>query len=564
MLATTALAVALSAPFVFTGLGAAPFDDPGEGMHAEIARELVASGDPLRLTLGGVRYVDKPPLLYVLLAGAFAVGGACEASARAIAAVGALACVAATAWLGARLLGSTWGILAGVALLTSCGFFAYARYVRPETIFLATLSIGFALLLRAVTTGRRGLAAVGLAVFGLAALAKDPLGAVLPPLAVGLALRASGRARPIGAWLPWWGVGALVIVGFAWYAVVALVTPGFTWYTVVDNHILNVLRRRSFPDEDVPLTALEFLVVAAFGAWPWVLAAAAAVVRLLRRRGWRDPRETPWLALALWATGVLALTALSPFRLPHYGLPAYSAIALLAARGWSESGRALALVHAVVFAVLSTACGLAWSSNGAPLARVLDATDVATRKGVVAGAASSLDPALFVPVLGVGALAFGVGAIAVSVLCVRPYTRLTAAAATAVTVLAVLPCVALGLQAVAAARTVKPIALELARQASASDVIVHEGPIENSGALEWYSGRRPVILDGQRSVLGFGASQPESRDAFWDGPRLAAAWTDGRRVWLVTGRADDHSVVRALPGRRLVVTAGGRRLYVNR
>jgi hypothetical protein len=111
---------------------------------------------------------------------------------------------------------------------------------------------------------------------------------------------------------------------------------------------------------------------------------------------------------------------------------------------------------------------------------------------------------------------------------------------------------------------VTPISLKLARQASASDVIVHEGPIENSGALEWYSGRRPVILDGQRSVLGFGASRPESREVFWDRARLAAAWTDGRRVWLVTGRADDHSVVRALPGRRLVATAGGRRLYVNR
>jgi hypothetical protein len=533
-------------------------------MHAQIARELAASGDPLRLTLDGVRYVDKPPLLYVLLAGAFAVGGACEASARAIAALGALSCVAATAWLGARLLGSTWGILAGVALLTSCGFFAYGRYVRPETIFLATLSVGFALLLVGVTTGRRGLAAAGLAVFGVAALAKDPLGALLPPLAVGLALMTSGRARPIGAWLPWRGVAALVVVGFAWYALVALVTPGFAWYTVVDNHVLNVLRTRHFPDEDVPLTALEFLVVAALGAWPWVLAAAAAMVGLLRGGGWRDPAETPWIALALWAAGVLALTALSPFRLPHYGLPAYPAIALLAARGWSESGRPLALVHAGVFAVLSAGCGFAWLSDGAPLARVLDAADVATRKGVAAGAASSLDPALFVPVLGVGALAFGVGALALAVLSVRARTCFTAAAVTAVTLLAVLPCVALGLQAVAEARTVKPIALELARQASAADVIVHEGPIENSGALEWYSGRRPVILDGRRSVLGFGASQAESRDMFWDHARLAAAWADGSRVWLVTGRAEDHSVVRGLPGRRLIASAGGRRLYVNR
>jgi 4-amino-4-deoxy-L-arabinose transferase-like glycosyltransferase len=353
-------------------------------------------------------------------------------------------------------------------------------------------------------------------------------------------------------------------VGFAWYAAVALVTPGFAWYTVVDNHVLNVLRARRFPDEDVPLTAVEFLIVAALGAFPWLLAAAAAVARLLRRRAWRDPAETSFIALALWAAGVLVLTALSPFRLPHYGLPAYPAIAVLAARGWSESGRPLALVHAGVFAALSTACAVAWASDGAPLARVLDTTDVATRKGVVAGAASALDPALFVPVLGWGALAFGAGALVLAALAVRPRARFSAAAATALTLLAVLPCVALGLQAVASARTVKPIALELARQASAADVIVHEGPIENSGALEWYSGRRPVIVDGRRSVLGFGASRPESRDVFWDRARLAAAWTDGGRVWLVTGRAEDHSVVRVLPGRRLIASAGGRRLYVNR
>src|SRR5438045_1598 len=417
-LAAAALATALAAPFLFVGLGRAPFDDPGEGMHAEIARELAASGDPLRLTLGGVRYVDKPPLLYLLLAGAFVLGGAGEATARAVPALGALVAVAATAWLAARLMpGTSWGVLAGVALLTSCGFFAYGRYVRPESIFLAALSGGFALLLAGVITDRRGLAILGLGVLGLAALAKDPLGALLPPLAVGLALALAGPARPLAAWLPWPGVVVLVIVGFAWYAAVAVATPGFTWYTLVDNHVLNVARARRFPDEDVPLSALAFLVVAVLGATPWVLAAGAAMVRLARRRAWRDPIEPPWVASACWPFAALGL------------------VALLAA------GR------------LSTReAGARWDSPAA------------------------------------------------------------AAAVTALTLVAVVPCVALGLEVVATARSVKPIALELARRAAPADVVVHEGPLENSGALEWYSGRRPVILDGRRSVLGFGATQPESRD----------------------------------------------------
>ena len=195
---------------------------------------------------------------------------------------------------------------------------------------------------------------------------------------------------------------------------------------------------------------------------------------------------------------------------------------------------------------------------------MLDATDVATHKAAAAGAGASLDPALFVPVLGVGALAFGAGALVLIALIVAGRAARVAAAATAVTLLATLPCVALGLEAVAATRSVKPIALELARRAGPADVVVHEGPLENSGALEWYSGRRPVILDGRRSVLGFGATRPESRDLFWDRARLAAAWTGGARVWVVTGRAEDRSAVGALPGRHLIASAGGRRLYVNR
>src|SRR5262249_24085709 len=159
-------------------------------------------------------------------------------------------------------------------------------------------------------------------------------------------------------------------------------TPGYVWYTVVDNHVLNVARARHFPDEDVPLSAIEFAAVALLGAAPWVVPAAGVVVGLVRRREWRQPAETAWTALALWATGVFGVTALVAFRRPHYGLPAYPAVALLAARGWRDlSVRWLAGVHAVLLATLGLACALAWSRDGTGfLGGVLDATDVATRK----------------------------------------------------------------------------------------------------------------------------------------------------------------------------------------
>jgi len=559
-----ALVAALAAaPFLLLGLGAAPFDDPGEGMHAQIAREVRAAGDPLALSLAGVPYVDKPPLLYALIAGAFALAGESEAAARAVPALAALAAVGATAWLGARLLGGAWGLLAGGALLTSAGFFAYGRYVRPDALFVAALAWGFALALVGVVEERRGLVVAGLAAFGVAALAKDPLGAIAPPLAIGAALALAGRARPLARWLPPGGVLLAITLAFGWWVVVEARRPGFAWYTVVDNHLLNVARARHFPDEDVPLGAVQFLAIAAAGAAPWVVPAAVAVARLVRRRAWRDPREAPWVALGLWAAGVLGLTALSSFRLPHYGLPAYPAIALLAARAWRDArGGRLVAGHAVAFAAIAVACALAAAGGDAAFTRhVLAATDVATRKAAEAGQAGALPPwATFRTLLATTALVSAAGAVALATLRRAPAAPAVVLAA----MLGLMPCVGIALAVVAGHRAADDIGREVGRRAAPGDIVLHEGPLENSGALEWYSGRRPDIVDGRRSVLGFGATLPGAGARFWDAERLRRAWGAERRVWVVTSRAPERSLAAALPGARLVATAGGRWLWVDR
>lgn len=555
-----ALAAAFAAPWLLWPAGA-PFDDPGEGMHAQIARELLASGNPLALTFNGIRYADKPPLLYGLLAGGFALAGPSEAATRLVPALGALAAVAATAWLGARLGGARLGLLAGAALLTSCGFFAYSRYVRPETLFVAAVAWGLALAAAAVARRGRVLGPATLACFGVASLAKDPLGALGPPLTIGLAVALGGRRREIRPSAA--GLAAWLLLGFGWWAAVSLTTPGFAWYTVVDNHILNVARARVFPDEDVPLGAPTFVAVAALGAAPWTLGAALAVADLVRRRAWRGPDEAPWMVLAFWAVGVLALTALSPFRLPHYGLPAYPALALLAARAWCRArGPAVALAHGGLLLVLGAAGVLAWRLGPAAAGPALAAADVATRKAQVVGLSVTLPPwPTFRPLVGAAALAWLAGGTAVVLLARRPRAAAWVAVGAG---LALLPLTGQALEAVASHRTVRAVAVEVAAQAGPDDLLVHEGPLENSGALEWYAGRRPVIVDGQRSVLAFGATLPGAAAAFWTAEQLQAAWASGRRVWLVSVRRPERSVVGRLPGARLVREAGGRRLYVNR
>ena len=560
------LVVALSAALLAPGLGGAPFDDPGEGQHAEIARELLG-GSWLIMRLNGVRYFDKPPLLYWLTAGSFTLFGPTEGAARLAPLLGALLAVAGTVLLGVRLLGAGWGALAGLALLSCALFAAFARYVRPETLFLAAIAWGFTGLLLAL--GRRAPAwsLVGCAALGTAALAKDPLGLIGPLVAIGIAAGLAGRLRPVRGWLPPLGWALVVVIGFGWYAVAAMTEPAFLWYTVVDNHVLNVARMRQFPDEDVPLSALEFLTAAGFGAFPWILAAAVAVGALVRARAWRDPAELPWVALALWVVGVLAFFTVSPFKLPHYGLPAYPALALLAARAWRDAAprpRGLIAAHLVLFALAGAGCAWAAVGDGRIFTEaVFGVSDVYSRKEAALGqvspypAWSSLQPlvAWAAGVLLAGAAVLGAAA-------VRRSARLGAWTVAAVMVLLV-PVVAIGLAVTSTARAVTVMAAEIRARLGPGDLLVLEGPIENAGAVEFYSGHRPVLLDAARSVLGIGATFADAAGTFWTAPRFAEAWASARPPYLLTTREPARSIVGSLPPRsaRLLFAHNGRWLY---
>ena len=550
------------------GLAPAPFDDPGEGMHAEIAREILLEGDWITLHLNGVRYFDKPPLLYWLGALSMTAWGPTEPVLRLWPVLGVLAAVTGTALLGARLLSPWAGVVAGLALLTSAGFFAYGHYLRPETLFVAAIQWGFALLLLARAESGR-LATLGCAALGIAALVKAPLGALGPLAAVALSLALAGRLRPVSRWLPAGGLGLLIAVGGAWYVLVELLNPGFLWYTLVDNHLLNVVRARHFPDEDVPLTGPEFLAVAGLGAFPWVLPAALTVAGLIMRRAWREPREAPWVALSLWAAGVYVLFALAPFKLPHYGLPAYPALALLAARWWEEGRavRSVMVLHLVAFSAVALGAGwVYWGDGQGFMGWVLGATDVYTRKEAALGQVASFPvwEDLRSP-LGGTALAFGAGSLGL-LLAIARGARTLGLGVILGTLLVWMPLVGSAGSLMAESRSVRGMALEVSRRAGPTDLVIHEGPIENSGALEFYAGRRPAILDGRVSVLGFGATFPEARDTFWDRAQLMEAWKRPRRVFLLTIRGPARSAVSLLPRGEvhLLATGGGRWLYSNR
>jgi dolichyl-phosphate-mannose-protein mannosyltransferase len=563
----------VAAALYFAGLGEAPFVDPPEGVHAEIAREMAAGGDALTPRLNGVRVFDRPPLLYWLMAGGFSVTGVSAFMARFWSALAAVACATVTARVGMLLGGPRVGLLAGLMTAANLGIFVFGRLVRPDLLFVLCITLAQAGFVLAYLGrgGRRGLI-VFYAALGLATLTKDLLGAVGPLLATALFLWLT-RERPLKSWWPWWGIGVFAVLALPWYLGVEAANRGFLWHLIVDHHLLALVRPRIFPGADGPVGPLQFLAVTAAAFLPWSLLVPWAVARSLRR-DWEQPADRLWMLFALWALLVISFFTLSPFRGPHDGLPAFPALALLVARLWEEammgapravSVRALLVPVAVAFAVVAVAVSAVWAGL-LPVPRgTLAAVDASTRNLVAQGTAAPerpLDP--FRPVLLLVALVFGAGAVGLAVAAWRRSTELGVTVALAV-VLAFLPAAGKGMVEFARARSAEPIALALARRVNPGDVIVHEGPLEHSASVLLTLKQRIRVVDGLMSDRGFAARFPDARDVFWDAGRVPEAWTGPGRGFLISTVAPDRSLVRSLPPARvhLLAVGGGRRLYSN-
>ena len=553
-------------------LGQAPFVDPPEGFHAEIARSILERGDWIRLSIDGIPYFDKPPVLYWLIALSFRLAGPTEAAARVWSALAAVGIAAVTARLGTVLGGARVGMLAGLMVVANLGMYLYGRLVKPDLPFILCIVLayaGFAVAYRG--GGRRGLV-LFYASLAAATMTKDILGAIGPLAVVGLFLLLT-RERPVAPWVPWWGILLLVVVAGPWYAAVEWNHRGFIWYTIVDNHVLNAVRQRVFPDEDVPLGALPFLGVTFLGFLPWAVATPAAIARAFRRP-WEDVGTRLWVLIALWPLTVIVFFTLSPFKLPHYALPAFPALALLVARVWDESieaapdslrPRALIVPLVVVFALAALAMTLA-ALDRLPLPPgVLGNVDLATRNLAARGQLVRGAPLeVYLPVVRSSAVVFWTATLVLgwAAWARRPALAVwTSLAAT----LAFLPLAGDGTAQFAQSRSTRPVTEALVLRLGPHDDVIHEGPLENSASVLLFVDRPVRIVNGAQSNLAFGATFPAARDRFWDGTRLQEEWTKPGRRFLITGVDPARSVVRTLPPASVhtLARAGGRWLYAN-
>ena len=108
--------------------------DDADSTHAEAAREMVVTGDYVTLHVNGIRYLEKPPLPYWLVAISYKVLGVNEFSTRlpmvlAVMLLGVLA----FCW-GRRAFGERTGIYAGLFVYTCAGVYLFTRIFIPDVL----------------------------------------------------------------------------------------------------------------------------------------------------------------------------------------------------------------------------------------------------------------------------------------------------------------------------------------------------------------------------------------------------------------------------------------------
>src|SRR5205807_7110502 len=87
-------------------------------------------------------YLGKAPLMYCGVATSFRLFGVGEWSARLPLAIGVLALLLATYWLGRRTYGELGGLYSALVLSTAVGPYIYTRFLIPDILVGLWLTLG--------------------------------------------------------------------------------------------------------------------------------------------------------------------------------------------------------------------------------------------------------------------------------------------------------------------------------------------------------------------------------------------------------------------------------------
>ena len=315
--------------------------DDVDSVYIQVAREMLQRHDFVTPTIDGIRFFDKPPLMYWMAAGSMHLFGIHDWAARLPLALGVLALLFAVYALGIRFYSGTQlspsaqddrgGLYAALAMATCIGPYLYTRFYIPDILIALWMTLSVHLFLIALdrinnsstttTTGAPGLAfetwvcrmqnsallpCLGFAaVTALNLLTKGligvifPLGFVLLYLAFTRQLNLLRKLHLIPSTLVFLAIAA------PWHILAALRNPpipmpagvglpahaGWAWFYLYNEHIARFLGKRIPHDYgQVPIPIFWALLL----LWllPWVAFLPAALLDAYRTLRSPNPETT--------------------------------------------------------------------------------------------------------------------------------------------------------------------------------------------------------------------------------------------------------------------------------
>jgi 4-amino-4-deoxy-L-arabinose transferase-like glycosyltransferase len=581
--------------------------DDVDSIYIEVAREMLQRHDYVTPYVDGIRFFDKPPLMYWMAAAGMKVFGPYDWAARLPLSLMVLALFLAVYALGRRLFGERGGFYAAVAMATSLGPYLFTRFYIPDIMNALWMTLGVHLFLVALDRVREGQRVLWqawgfAAVMALNLLTKGLIGIVFP---VGFVVLYALLTRQLRSLLRMHLISSTVLfaaIALPWHVLAALRNPaiampagvglparaGWFWFYIVNEHFMRFLGRRiphDYGQVPIPLFWLMFFL------WlmPWTAFMPAALTQYARV--WRNrpiesfKRKQAALTVLLWSGMVLCFFTLSS-RQEYYSLPALPALALMAGGviAGAEYGdphlrrnilRTSAWFLLPLGLILAIVCGVLGIISPSTPANA-DISDLLTSNpdqyNLALGHLHDLTTRAMgyfrAPLLGVAISMLGLGPLA---WWLRRETRgrvanrdRAANAVLAVSMCGILICVHSGLVRFYPIIGSKGLAEDLAAVVQPGDAVMLDGELTSGSTLLFYTRHPLQLVNGRVNGPWFGSFWPDAPHVFEDETSLHEAWAGPQRVYLLTyekARIADLEQVGAV---HIFAASGGKMLLTNR
>jgi 4-amino-4-deoxy-L-arabinose transferase-like glycosyltransferase len=343
------LVVAVAWLIIFFRLGSASLASWDESIYAQVAKEMLETGDWMTTRYDHRFFFDKPPLLMWAQAFLFQSFGMTELNARVPSALAGVGILLLTYLLGARAYGSLAGVVGVAILLSTSGFLQYARFGTTDSLLAFFSYLAIYAYLRARAGTQRWWLLLG-AALGLAVMTKSAA-AGLPTATIGLAFLLDPEARRRARLEALAGAAAVMIVIVAPWHVFMFSTYGKDFF---DGYVgEQILARTTGGLRNNNQDALFYIrAVLPFDFFPWVFMLPLGLLFAVTDRTTASISRM----LAVLVVAALAFYASVNTKFPWYMFPIYPASAILIA-GFLTRGLVSGRLTAALAGIAALAAG---------------------------------------------------------------------------------------------------------------------------------------------------------------------------------------------------------------